>query len=141
MKGKIHMSNINLTPIIEAVIALISVIFTVYILPKRRAYRQEKLSAEQRKKRAEVVGVAVKAAEKLYGSKMGVEKKQYVLDYLENKGIQFDIEEVENLIESFVYELSGTATDEALNKYDICEEDEEPEAPDGDAEEEEILTE
>jgi len=60
---------------------------------------------------------------------------------LENKGIQFDIEEVENLIESFVYELSGTATDEALNKYDICEEDEEPEAPDGDAEEEEILTE
>ena len=139
------MTNINLTPIIEAVIALISVIFTVYILPKLRAYLQEKLSAEQRKTLAEVVGVAVKAAEKLYGSKMGVEKKQYVLDYLEdyleNKGIQFDIEEVENLIESFVYELSGTATGEALNKYDICEEDEEPEAPDGDVGEEEILIE
>ena len=139
------MSNINLTPIIEAVIALISVIITVYILPKLRAYLQEKLSAEQRKTLAEVVGVAVKAAEKLYGSKMGVEKKQYVLDYLEdyleNKGIQFDIEEVENLIESFVYELSGTATGEALNKYDICEEDEEPEAPDGDVGEEEILIE
>ncbi len=135
------MSNINLTPIIEAVIALISVIFTVYILPKLHAYLEEKLSAEQRKKLAEVVGVAVKAAEKLYGSKMGVEKKQYVLNYLENKGIQFDIDEVENFIESFVYELSGAATGEALNKYDICEEDEEPEAPDGDVGEEEILIE
>ncbi len=134
------MSNINLTPIIEAVIALISVIFTVYILPKLRAYLQEKLSAEQRKTLAEVVGVAVKAAEKLYGSKMGVEKKQYVLNYLENKGIQFDIEEVENLIESFVYELSGgTPWVETIKEHDICEEDEEPEAPDGDAEEEVLV--
>lgn len=131
------MSNINLTPVIEAVIALISVIFTVYILPKLRAYLQEKLSAEQRKTLAEVVDIAVKAAEKLYGSKMGVEKKQYVLNYLENKGIQFDIDEVENLIESFVYELSGGTTWVAtLSENDISEEDEEPEAPDGDAEEE-----
>lgn len=139
------MSNINLTPIVEALIALISVIITVYILPKLRAYLQEKLSAEQRKTLAEVVGIAVKAAEKLYGSKMGVEKKQYVLDYLEdyleNKGIQFDIDEVENLIESFVYELSGgTPWAETIKEHDICEEDEEPEAPDGDAEEE-VLTE
>lgn len=100
------MKNIDLTPIIEALIALLSAVITIVILPKVRAYLAEKLSNEQRENLRHWVKVAVAAAEQLYGSKTGQQKKEYVVSFLLSKGIVFNKDEVDALIESEVYKLS-----------------------------------
>lgn len=99
-------NNIDLTPIIEALIALISAIITIFILPKVTTYLKEKLSAEQREKLRQWVKIGVAAAEQIYGSKTGQQKKEYVLSFLLSKGITFDADEVTALIESEVYKLT-----------------------------------
>ena len=53
------------------------------------------------------VNVGVKAAEQIYGSKTGQDKKEYVVSFLRSKGITFDINEVSALIESEVYKLTN----------------------------------
>lgn len=98
--------NIDLTPIIEALIALISAVITIFILPKVTTYLKEKLTAEQREKLKQYVQIAVAAAEQIYGSKKGKEKKDYVVSFLLSKGLVFDIDEVTALIESEVYKLT-----------------------------------
>lgn len=105
------MKNIDLTPIIQIIITLLSMIFTTLILPKVKKYLDEKLSAEQRKNLSEFVKIAVGAAEQIYGSKTGQQKKEYVVSYLLSKGLVFDIDEVTNMIENEVYKLTQTKTD------------------------------
>ena len=104
------MKSIDLTAIIQAFILLISSVITVYILPKVKLYLTEKLSAEQRENLKKWVRVAVAAAEQLYGSKKGQEKKDYVVSFLLSKGLVFNIDEVTALIESEVYKLSQNST-------------------------------
>lgn len=99
-------NNIDFTPIIQAVITLISAVFTVFVLPKLTAYLKEKLTAEQREKLKEWVKIAVAAAEQIYGSKTGQQKKEYVVSFLLSKGIVFDVDEVTALIESEVFKLT-----------------------------------
>ncbi len=124
------MKNIDLTPIFQALILLVSSIITLYILPKVKAFLAEKLSTEQRENLKQWVKVAVAAAEQLIkGSGKGEEKKQYVLDFLLSKGITFDTDEVTALIESEVYELtqgSGyipATSDEPTTEGDTTEKD------------------
>ncbi len=101
------MKNIDLTPIIEALIALLSAIITLVILPKVKSYLTAKLSAEQRENLKQWVKVAVAAAEQMYnGSGLGQEKYRYVVSFLEEKGIYVNYKEVEALIESEVYKLT-----------------------------------
>lgn len=61
------------------------------------------------------VDIAVRAAEQLYNATDGAEKKAYVLRYLASKGIQFDSDTVDKMIESAVltlhHELYGGASD------------------------------
>lgn len=101
------MKNINLTPIIEALITLISAIVTLFVLPKLTQCLKEKLTAEQQSTLREWVKIAVTAAEQLYGSKTGQQKKEYVVSFLLAKGIVVDIDEVTALIESEVYKLTA----------------------------------
>ena len=130
--------NIDLTPIIEALITFISAVFTFFILPKVTAYLKEKLSAEQREKLKQYVKIAVAAAEQLYGSKKGKEKKEYVVSFLLSKGFVFDIDEVTALIESEVYKLtqgSGYFLTVPENvKTDTPEDNTEDTAPDEESE-------
>ena len=71
------MNMIDITPIVNAVIALAAV----------------------------KIGVA--AAEQLYvGQGRGEEKKQYVLDFLKQKGFKVDEESVVNAIEAIVKQLN-----------------------------------
>ncbi|MBR2877173.1 MAG: holin [Clostridia bacterium] len=102
----------DITPIIEALIMLFSTIITIFIIPKISKILQEKLTAEQRENLGRWVKVAVDAAEQLYGSKTGLQKKEYVVNFLLSKGIVVDIDEVTALIESEVYKL----TNEKSNK-------------------------
>ena len=126
------MKNIDFTPIIEALIALLSAVITLVILPKVKTYLAAKLSAEQRENLKQWVKVAVAAAEQLYGSKTGTEKKEYVVSFLLSKGIVFNIDEVTALIESEVYKIKQNAVlphsependedDKEDDLFDMCE--------------------
>lgn len=101
------MKNIDLTPVIEALITLISALITLFVIPKLTQYLREKLTAEQMTALKQWVKIAVTAAEQLYGSKTGQQKKEYVVSFLLSKGIVFDVDEATALIESEVYKLTA----------------------------------
>ena len=102
--------NTDITPIVEAVIALVSAVITVFLIP----YLKTKLTEAKRKRIKEYIDTAVMAAEKLFpsvdGEKLGEEKLQYVAEYLKSKGIEFDVEDVYDdiriMIESAVKEFA-----------------------------------
>lgn len=98
------MNNIDYTALIQAIITLISLIITGFLIP----FLKKKLSNEKLEELKKWTGIAVKAAEQLYGSKTGLQKKEFVSAFLLSKGIVIDIDEVNALIESEVYKLTNT---------------------------------
>ena len=98
------MNNIDYTALIQAIITLISLIITGFLIPLLR----KKLSNEKLDELKKWVRIAVSAAEQLYGSKTGQQKKEFVVAFLLSKGIVFDVEEVNAMIESEVYKLTST---------------------------------
>lgn len=97
------MNMIDITPIINAVIALAAAGVTVFLIP----WIKSKTTDEQRKELLEWVKIGVAAAEQLYaGQGRGEEKKKYVLDFLKQKGFKVDEESVVNAIEAIVKQLN-----------------------------------
>lgn len=93
----------DITPIIEAVAALIGAIITCVLIP----FIKSKTTAAQQAEINGWVKIAVSAAEQIYkGSGRGEEKKQYVLNWLKERGVTVDETELDALIEAAVYELS-----------------------------------
>lgn len=88
----------DLTNIIGAVITLIVALLTTFIIP----WLKEKYGAAKLQKWQSYVDIAVQAAEQLFDASQGEEKKAYVLQYLATKGIKFDAETVDKMIESAV---------------------------------------
>lgn len=93
--------TVDFTELFEIIISILSVIASCFIIP----WLKEKLSAEKLKTLVKWVKIAVEAAEQLYGSGKGQEKKEYVISFLLSKGIVFDANEVEAIIESAVLQL------------------------------------
>lgn len=93
--------NIDLTPLFQAVIALLAVIITSFVIP----YIKRKVDAADLAEFRGWVKVAVAAAEQLYEVTQGEAKKQYVVDYLAAKGYTVDPDDVENAIEAAVIQL------------------------------------
>ena len=94
--------------ILQAVISVIAVVITAYVVP----WLKRKLTAEQQAELAEWVSIAVAAAEQLYtGTGRGGEKKAYVLSFLEAKGYTIDVDSmtdaIDALIEAAVYALKA----------------------------------
>ena len=96
--------NFDFTDIFEGIIMLLSAVITTFLIPMLK----QKLSNDKRDKLIFWVRTAVKAAEQIYGSKTGQQKKDYVVAFLLSKGIVIDIDEVTALIESEVYKLTDT---------------------------------
>lgn len=97
----------DITPIITAVIALVSVILTIVVIP----YLKTKTTATQQAEIVALIKTAVYAAEQLFkGTGRGEEKKNYVVNYLHSLGIEVDVEDVTDnmnvLIEATVKELN-----------------------------------
>lgn len=93
----------DITPIIEAVAALIAALITAFLVP----YIKSKTTAEQQKEINAWVKIAVAAAEQIYtGSGRGEEKKEYVINWLREHGITVDEAKLDALIEAAVYELN-----------------------------------
>lgn len=95
----------DITPVINAVIALIAAVITAFVIP----WIKSKTTAAQREEIEAWVRIAVTAAEQIYkGSGRGEEKKEYVLDFLKGKGLTFDMASINLMIESAVKEMNDT---------------------------------
>ena len=90
--------NIDLTPIFQAVIALLAALVTYKLIP----WIKSKTTAEQQAQLRAAVHIAVFAAEQIYGAGHGADKLDYVIKWLENKGYAVDRTEIEAAVGEFV---------------------------------------
>lgn len=95
----------NLTDLLCAILSLASVIVTTFLVPLLRA----KLSDASLARLKDWAGVAVNAAEQLYGSASGAKKKAFVLSFLEKRGFHVDSDAVNAAIENAVRRLKEAA--------------------------------
>lgn len=91
----------DITPIINAGIAILAVLATAFVVP----WLKRKISAADTENFFKWVDIAVAAAEQIYTSVDGDAKKQYVLNYLKTKGYNISASDVENAIEAAVLHL------------------------------------
>ena len=106
--------GIDLTPIFQALIALLASLVSIKLIPWIKA----RTTAQQQEMMRAAVSVAVYAAEQIYGTSKGHDKLMYVKGQLARKGFHVDVEE----IEAAVQELS-------LNQGKIIVSDGEDPAP------------
>ena len=96
--------TIDVTAIANALIALIAAAITAFVIP----WIKSKTTAQQREDLIAWVKIAVAAAEQIYkGDKRGAEKKQYVLNFLEDNGFSIDDDSVNAAIEAAVKQLNS----------------------------------
>lgn len=95
----------DITPIVEAIVALVAVVITGVVIP----YIKKRTTTEQQKELVAWVKIAVAAAEQIYvGTGRGPEKKMYVVEWLADRNITVDTNQIDALIESAVYELNNS---------------------------------
>lgn len=94
----------NITSIIEAVFALLAAVITAVVIP----YIKSRTTAQQQAEIDAWVKIAVTAAEQIYkGAGRGAEKKAYVLEWLNAHGVTVDVDKLDALIESAVYDMTN----------------------------------
>jgi type II secretory pathway pseudopilin PulG len=97
---------VDLTPIVNAVIAVIAAVITIFLIPWLRSQTTE----DQRRELSAWIQIAVSAAEQIYaGPGRGTEKKLYVQQFLESNGYTVDTEAINAMIEAAVKQISGGA--------------------------------
>lgn len=89
--------NIDLTPVFQAIIALLAALVTYKLIPWIRSKTTE---SQQSNLRA-AVKVAVFAAEQLYGAGEGHKKLQYVREKLKENGFDVDVDEIEAAVAEY----------------------------------------
>lgn len=95
---------IDLTPIINAVIALIAAIISVKVIPWIKA----KTTNEQQATLKAVVKTLVFAAEQTWGAGHGNEKLDFVIEQLRIKGYTVDRLEIEAAVGEYINNISPT---------------------------------
>ena len=86
--------------VLEFVITVVTIAVAIFLVPLLK----KKLGTERAKQFEELIWKAVQAAEQLFGAGNGAEKKAYVVEYLEARGV--DAEAVDADIEAAVLEVN-----------------------------------
>ena len=97
----------DITVILELIIKLIFAAITIFLLPKLKALISEKVAESDQKKILRWVELAVQAAEEAERSGL-IDKKAkytYALNFLEKRGVTFDPDTMQALIDSSCWEL------------------------------------
>ena len=95
------MENINITPILNALIALVLSVVSAFLIP----WIKQKLGEGNMTEFLRWVEIGVSAAEQLYYSTDGEKKKAYVLNFLAEKGFDVDEQDLDAAIEAAVKKL------------------------------------
>ena len=103
--------NIDLTVIVQALLALIAAIITGFVLP----YLKTKMSAANYEKLVTATAIAVEAAEQLYGAGFGKEKFDYAVKYLKSKGFTVDEAIIEAMVKELIHKDTTPSTELAIN--------------------------
>ena len=94
---------IDLTPLLQAFAALVCTLLSAVVIPFIRSkIGQSRLECARAWAR-----IAVQAAEQLYPSGRGLEKKTYALKFLNRRGFTFDADTLGVLVESAVNALKS----------------------------------
>ena len=91
----------NLTTIVEAIIALAVTVITVFVLP----WISANTTAREREDLLSWVDIAVAAAQQLYHQCSGQQRLDYALALLEEKGFDIDDGAVVDAVEAAVLKL------------------------------------
>lgn len=83
--------SINLTPIFQALIALLAALITYKLIP----WIKSKTTAQQQENLRALIRVLVYAAEQMFGAGHGPDKLDYVLEKLDEMGYKVDRSEIE----------------------------------------------
>ncbi len=96
--------SFNITPIVVALIGLLSTIITAVVIP----YFKSKTTNAQRENIYFWVKLAVEAAEQIYNEGgQGTIKKKYVEKFLSDHGIALDADQLDAAIEAAVLEMKS----------------------------------
>lgn len=123
--------TIDLTPIIELVLAVLAMIITSYVIPWIKA----RTSAAQQEYIRTAAHVAVYAAEKFWGAGHGDEKLEYASKVLkEDYGIELNLNKLEAVIDAAIKEMEqkekgGVTIIEQIGESIPAEEEEVDEEP------------
>ena len=91
----------DLTPIINAAVALLAAVITAFVVP----WIRRKTTQQDRETMLAWVEIAVAAAQQLYHQLSGEERKAYVVSFLAGKGYSVDDAALDNAIEAAVLKL------------------------------------
>ena len=97
-----NIMNIDLTPLFQAVIALLAALITARLIP----WIKSKTNANQQESLITAARIAVLAAEQVFGSGQGREKLRYALDALKKAGFNLDETIAAEAIEKAVRDLN-----------------------------------
>ena len=114
---------IDLTPILQLVIMLLSALVTAFVVP----WIKSRASAQQWEALVNVTRTAVFAAEQVYGSGWGREKLRYAEEYIRKKGYTVDVDLIEATVRQHFGHLDGDIAEEKPEEE--ATEDEDPQTP------------
>ena len=97
-----NIMNLDLTPLFQAVIALLAALITARLIP----WIKSKTNANQQESLITAARIAVLAAEQVFGSGQGREKLRYALDALKKAGFNLDETIAAEAIEKAVRDLN-----------------------------------
>lgn len=92
---------IDLTSVLTAILALACSVVSVFIIPNLK----KSMSAKDMEQLLKWVDIAVAAAQQIYYQSNGATRKQYVVEFLAEKGYDVDSDEIDAAIESAVLAL------------------------------------
>lgn len=102
--------QIDLTQLIIALVGIAVTVLTGYLIPLVKS----KTTADAQATIQFWTTIAVNAAEQIYKEPgLGATKKQYVLQFLRQKGFHVDEASLDNLIESAVLQLKQALSDQS----------------------------
>ena len=102
--------NIDLTPILQAVIAIIAALVTYKLIPWIKA----RTTNEQQNYLKATIKTLVFAAEQIYGAGKGAEKYAYVVDALKERGFTVDPAAIEAAVNENFSHLTETTVIEKI---------------------------
>lgn len=111
--------NIDITPVLEALIALAAALVAGRLLP----WLRERLTAQRMERLEAACNVAVYAAEELFRAGHGQEKLNYAQEYLKSRGLEVDtarlLAAVRRMREAGLEEGKGAAGQESTDEAGV----------------------
>ena len=101
------MDKMDITPILELAVELIFTAVTIFLIPKIKKLLAAKIAESDQRKIIRWVELAVQAAEEAERAGL-IDKKAkytYALNFLEKRGVTFDPDTMQALIDSSCWEL------------------------------------